>query len=179
MLHDFVRTSLSAEELGDLLTMAGFELEGIETVDGEPVLDIKVMSNRGDGLSVFGLAREVLAKDAASEPTELYRRAANRFADLPTTGTENPATVTRTPPTMKAPTASDKVKSPGAIVARMAAPGAEKAIITGIRPAVAKALIELGVNLGSLVTRSTLQAGIAYALGRSGGSGARAKYSKA
>jgi phenylalanyl-tRNA synthetase beta chain len=93
MLHDFVRTTLSAEELGDLLTMAGFELEGIETVDGEPVLDIKVMSNRGDGLSVFGLAREVLAKDAASEPTELYQRAANRFADLPTDGPANPATV--------------------------------------------------------------------------------------
>jgi phenylalanyl-tRNA synthetase beta chain len=94
MLHDFVRTSLSAEELGDLLTMAGFELEGIETVDGEPVLDIKVMSNRGDGLSVFGLAREVLAKDAASEPTELYRRAANRFADLPTDGPSNPVDAT-------------------------------------------------------------------------------------
>ncbi len=89
MLHDFVRTSLSVQELGDLLTMAGFELERIE---GE-VLDIKVMSNRGDGLSVFGLAREVLAKDAASEPTELYHRAANRFADLPTDGPANPATV--------------------------------------------------------------------------------------
>ncbi|RYG22804.1 phenylalanine--tRNA ligase subunit beta, partial [bacterium] len=94
MLHDFVRTSLSAEELGDLLTMAGFELEGIEEVDGEPVLDIKVMSNRGDGLSVFGLAREVLAKDAASEPTELYTRAASRFSDVPTGGASNPATVT-------------------------------------------------------------------------------------
>ncbi len=89
MLHDFVRTSLSVQELGDLLTMAGFELEGI---DGE-TLDIKVMSNRGDGLSVLGLAREVLAKDPRSEPTELYARAANRFADLPTDGPENPVTI--------------------------------------------------------------------------------------
>lgn len=94
MLHDFVRTSLSAEELGDLLTMAGFELEGIEEVEGEPVLDIKVMSNRGDGLSVFGLAREVLAKDGESQPTELYNRAAARFVDLTTGGPANPATVT-------------------------------------------------------------------------------------
>jgi len=93
MLHDFVRTSLSAEELGDLLTMAGFELEGIEEVDGEPVLDIKVMSNRGDGLSVFGLAREVLAKDGASEPTDLYTRAAARFYDLGVDGPANPASV--------------------------------------------------------------------------------------
>ncbi len=79
MLRDFVTTSLDAEEVGDLLTMAGFELEGIEEVEGEAVLDIKVVSNRGDGLSVFGLAREVLAKDASAQPTELYRRAAARF----------------------------------------------------------------------------------------------------
>ena len=89
MLRDFVQTSLSPEALGDLLTMAGFELEGIE---GE-TLDIKVMSNRGDGLSVFGLAREVLAKDAASEPTDLYTRAAARFADRPTDDPANPASV--------------------------------------------------------------------------------------
>lgn len=73
MLHDFVQTTLSAEELGDLLTMAGFELEGIEEVEGEAVLDIKVVSNRGDGLSVFGLAREVLAKDSGATATNLYR----------------------------------------------------------------------------------------------------------
>jgi len=79
MLRDYVRTALDAEALGDLLTMSGFELEGIE--DGpDPVLDIKVVSNRGDGLSVFGLAREVRAKDANAEPTDLYFRAAGRFA---------------------------------------------------------------------------------------------------
>ncbi|MEZ0327369.1 MAG: phenylalanine--tRNA ligase subunit beta [Fimbriimonas sp.] len=80
MLRDFVDTRLNAEEVGDLLTMAGFELEGIEEVGGEPVLDIKVVSNRGDGLSVFGLAREVLAKDADAKATDLYRSAAARFA---------------------------------------------------------------------------------------------------
>ncbi len=80
MLRDYVRTALDAEALGDLLTMSGFELEGIE--DGaDPVLDIKVVSNRGDGLSVFGLAREVLAKDADATPTDLYLRAVGRFAE--------------------------------------------------------------------------------------------------
>ncbi|HZH98291.1 MAG TPA: phenylalanine--tRNA ligase subunit beta [Fimbriimonadaceae bacterium] len=79
MLRNFVETSLDAVQIGDLLTMAGFELEGIEEIEGDSVLDIKVVSNRGDGLSVFGLAREVLAKDAGANPTELYRRAVQRF----------------------------------------------------------------------------------------------------
>lgn len=79
MLHDYVETALSAQDLGDLLTMAGFELEGIEEVEGEPVLDIKVVSNRGDGLSVFGLSREVLAKDPNAKATDLYRKAVGGF----------------------------------------------------------------------------------------------------
>jgi len=40
--------------------------------------------------------------------------------------------------------------------------GAE-VVLTGIRPKVAKSLVELGVDLAGLVTRSNLQAGIAYA----------------
>ncbi len=79
MLRDFVETRLGPAEVGDLLTMAGFELEGIEEVEGDTVLDIKVTPNRGDGLSVFGLSREVLAKDAEARPTELYERACRRF----------------------------------------------------------------------------------------------------
>ncbi|MEI8280957.1 MAG: hypothetical protein WCG75_00995, partial [Armatimonadota bacterium] len=82
MLCDYVETALTAHQIGDLLTMAGFELEGIEEVGDEFVLDIKVMSNRGDGLSVLGLAREVLAKDQNSNPTRLYNRAASRFGDV-------------------------------------------------------------------------------------------------
>lgn len=71
MLRSFVKTSLSSNEIGELLTMAGFELEGIEN----DVLDIKVMANRGDGLSALGLAREILAKESSAEPTGLYDQA--------------------------------------------------------------------------------------------------------
>jgi rsbT co-antagonist protein RsbR len=46
--------------------------------------------------------------------------------------------------------------------------GAE-AVITGIRPPVARALVTLGVNLAKVVTRGTLEGGIAYALGRNEG----------
>lgn len=79
MLRDFVETTLDADQIGDLLTMAGFELEGSESFGEDTVLDIKVVSNRGDGLSVFGLAREVLAKDRQSRPTAHYERALARF----------------------------------------------------------------------------------------------------
>jgi rsbT co-antagonist protein RsbR len=41
--------------------------------------------------------------------------------------------------------------------------GAE-VVITGIQPKMAQVLTRLGVNLGGVVTRSTLQAGISYAL---------------
>lgn len=78
MLRDLVETRLDAEALGDLLTMAGFELEEIEEVEGEPVLDINIMSNRGDAASVFGLAREVLVADREARPTALYQRLAAR-----------------------------------------------------------------------------------------------------
>ena len=93
MLLDYVSTSLNAEEAGDLLTMAGFELEDIEEVDGEPVLDVKVMSNRGDGLSMLGLAREILAKDEAAIPTALYEKAAGRFAQAVPGSFHNPVSV--------------------------------------------------------------------------------------
>ncbi|XXX76529.1 AAA family ATPase [Sorangium sp. So ce134] len=41
-----------------------------------------------------------------------------------------------------------------------------KAILTGLRPAVAQSLVALGVDLGSIETRSNLKAGIAYAMKR-------------
>ncbi|NTV64638.1 MAG: STAS domain-containing protein, partial [Oscillochloris sp.] len=39
-------------------------------------------------------------------------------------------------------------------------------ILTGIRPEVAQTLVSLGTNLGDIVTRGTLQEGIAYAMRR-------------
>jgi rsbT co-antagonist protein RsbR len=39
-------------------------------------------------------------------------------------------------------------------------------ILTGIRPEVAQTLVGLGVGMEGIITRSTLQSGIAYALGK-------------
>lgn len=50
--------------------------------------------------------------------------------------------------------------------------GAE-VVLTGIRPDVAQTLVALGADLGGLVTRGTLQAGIRYALRRQAAGAAR------
>lgn len=44
------------------------------------------------------------------------------------------------------------------------------AVLTGLRPAVAQTLVKLGVDFGSLLTRSTFQDGIVFALGQHPGS---------
>jgi len=65
-LKEYVDFGVSAEELGQLLTMAGLEIEAQETVklgDGNKteVLELNVTPNRGYCLSYFGVAREVAA----------------------------------------------------------------------------------------------------------------------
>lgn len=60
-LKDFVPLRLKTSELADRLTMAGFEIEDILSVNGKDVLEVNVTPNRGDCLSVLGLSREVAA----------------------------------------------------------------------------------------------------------------------
>jgi hypothetical protein len=42
-------------------------------------------------------------------------------------------------------------------------------VLTGIRGEVAQALLRLDIDMSRVVIRGTLQSGIAYAVGRSGG----------
>ena len=60
-LRELVPVSFPVEETATRLTMAGFEVEEMLEIDGEPVMDIKVTSNRGDALSMVGIARETAA----------------------------------------------------------------------------------------------------------------------
>jgi phenylalanyl-tRNA synthetase beta chain len=60
-LKEWVPVRASAKEIAKRLTFAGFEVEGIASVDGEPVLEVNVTPNRGDALSIRGIAREVAA----------------------------------------------------------------------------------------------------------------------
>ena len=50
-LKEYVEFSAAPEELADKLTFSGLEVEGIETVESEPVLDVEVTPNRPDCMS--------------------------------------------------------------------------------------------------------------------------------
>jgi phenylalanyl-tRNA synthetase beta chain len=60
-LKEYVELDLSAEQVATKVTMGGLEVEGIEESPIGPVLDVYVTPNRGDCLSVVGVAREVAA----------------------------------------------------------------------------------------------------------------------
>jgi len=60
-LKEYVDFDLGTSELADKLTMVGLEVEEVKDVAGEAVLLLKVTSNRGDCLSMIGVAREVAA----------------------------------------------------------------------------------------------------------------------
>ena len=60
-LKEYVSLSATAEEVATRLTMGGLEVEGIEESAIGPVLDVYVTPNRGDCLSMVGVAREVAA----------------------------------------------------------------------------------------------------------------------
>lgn len=52
----------SAQEIADALTFHAFEIEGIEEVEGDTILDVKITPNRGhDCLSHRGVAKEIAA----------------------------------------------------------------------------------------------------------------------
>lgn len=57
-LREYLDFSCPIKELADALTMAGLEVEEIATVGDETVFDVKVTPNRGDWLSMIGVARE-------------------------------------------------------------------------------------------------------------------------
>jgi phenylalanyl-tRNA synthetase beta chain len=58
-LKDYIDPKLSTDELVERLTMAGLEVETVESVGGDAVLEIEVTPNRPDCLSILGLAREI------------------------------------------------------------------------------------------------------------------------
>ena len=61
-LKEYVQNELSVRELAFILTNVGLEVEAVEEAGATAVFDIKVTPNRGDCLSVVGVARELAMK---------------------------------------------------------------------------------------------------------------------
>ena len=60
-LREFIETDLDDQALADKLTMAGLEVEEITGSDDGAVYHTKVTPNRGDWMSIVGVAREAAA----------------------------------------------------------------------------------------------------------------------
>jgi phenylalanyl-tRNA synthetase beta chain len=60
-LNDYIEIGDSVDEITGILSNLGFLCEGIEHIDNDTVLDVEVTSNRGDCLSLLGIARELSA----------------------------------------------------------------------------------------------------------------------
>ena len=60
-LKDYIKTDVKAEDVANLLSLHSFSVEKIQHVGGDDVFEIEVTPNRGDALSVLGVAREVYA----------------------------------------------------------------------------------------------------------------------
>ena len=60
-LKQYLTIEASAQEIATRLTMGGLEVEGIEDSPIGPVLDVYITPNRGDCLSMVGVAREIAA----------------------------------------------------------------------------------------------------------------------
>lgn len=60
-LKEFIDIKGSASHTASLLTMAGIETEAVTSALGEEILAIEITPNRGDCLSVLGIARELSA----------------------------------------------------------------------------------------------------------------------
>lgn len=58
-LREWVNPSISTEQLSEQLTMAGLEVDSLEKSATDALIEVDLTPNRGDCLSVLGIAREV------------------------------------------------------------------------------------------------------------------------
>lgn len=58
-LREWVDPSISTEQLGEQLTMAGLEVDSLEKTAKDSFIEVDLTPNRGDCLSILGIAREV------------------------------------------------------------------------------------------------------------------------
>ncbi len=60
-LKEIVKTNKNISDIANLLTLRSSSVEYIKNIEGDFVLDIEITPNRGDNLSILGIARELTA----------------------------------------------------------------------------------------------------------------------
>jgi len=73
-LKKIVDFPFSAEELGEKLNFLGFEVKNMELFEEDVILDLEITSNRGDCLSLLGIAREISALTGKNLHSSPYDR---------------------------------------------------------------------------------------------------------
>lgn len=60
-IEEYIKTGVKPEEIASALSLHAFSVEKIEKQGGDHIFEIEITPNRGDALSVLGIAREVYA----------------------------------------------------------------------------------------------------------------------
>jgi phenylalanyl-tRNA synthetase beta chain len=91
-LQDLVEVKQAPRELATTLTMAGLAVDAVEAVGDDHILEFDLTSNRPDGLSHLGIAREVavLTGVGLRQPVAEIRPASERTGALTTVEIQSP-----------------------------------------------------------------------------------------
>lgn len=68
-LNDYIDAGLPAEQIAGVLSDLGLSCEGVQQLGGDAAIDLEITSNRGDCLSLIGVARELSA--ATGKPLKI------------------------------------------------------------------------------------------------------------
>src|SRR3990167_5097269 len=86
-LLEYLETTATPDQLREFLSLSGPSVERVEILEGEPVLDIEITSNRVDSLSIMGIAREA----ATILPEYQIPASCQQIQVLPLTSWKTPA----------------------------------------------------------------------------------------
>jgi phenylalanyl-tRNA synthetase beta chain len=92
LLKKYIDIKLTPEELAEVLSAKTAEVEQIDKVGGDSIMEVKILYNRGDLLSHYGMAREItaLTGDKLKSPDLNYKETKEKTSDLIKVEIENP-----------------------------------------------------------------------------------------
>ncbi len=92
LFKKFVDLKLTPEKLAEILSAKTAEVEQIDKVGGDSIMEIKILYNRGDLLSHYGMAREIaaLTGDKLKNPDFNYNEINEKTSDLIKVEIKNP-----------------------------------------------------------------------------------------